>query len=317
MRSPSPDPWFRSSERDLGMARHLLGAGFYEGVAFHSQQAAEKILKGLLISRHCLWQRTHSCAELLAALARLGDTLPEGLLGAAADLDRHYLKTRYPSGTTADAGPYTAVVAEQALVTAETIAAFVKKRLPQGPTPGPRTCGPGEVREARATRSWGADSGVIHGFVSALAAGLPVKTLVLMGSRARGSHSPDSDYDFVLVSDCFTDLEPAERRVRPYRAWSATGSECDADIFCLAPTELVAMSDPLLWDALEEGTPILDDGAWAAAVTEFHRLRAAGRLVAVEDGWLFAPAPASPEQPHRFHRPVGDDAVEPPAEGGR
>ena len=50
MRSPSPDPWFRSSERDLGMAHHLLGAGFYEGVAFHSQQAAEKILKGLLPS---------------------------------------------------------------------------------------------------------------------------------------------------------------------------------------------------------------------------------------------------------------------------
>jgi HEPN domain-containing protein len=194
MRSPRPDPWFRSSERDLGMARHLLGAGFYEGVAFHSQQAAEKILKGLLISRHCLWRRTHSCAELLAALARLGDTLPECLLGA--------------------------------------------------------------------------------------------------GSRARGSHSPDSDYDSVLVSDCFTDLEPAEQRVRPYRAWSATGSECDADIFCLAPTELIAMSDPLLWDAPEEGIPILDDGAWAAAVTEFHRLRAAGRLVAVEDGWLFAPPPS-------------------------
>jgi len=42
-----------------------------------------------------------------------------------------------------------------------------------------------------------------------------------------------------------------------------------------------------------------------------------GRWRGGRHGWLFAPAPTSREQPHRFHRPVGDDAVEAPAEGGR
>ncbi len=57
------------------MTRRQSDIGFHEDVAFHSQQAAEKYLKGLGF-----------------------DAAPPGLVAAAKDLDRHYLGARYPDG---------------------------------------------------------------------------------------------------------------------------------------------------------------------------------------------------------------------------
>ncbi|MCL6581581.1 MAG: HEPN domain-containing protein, partial [Firmicutes bacterium] len=69
--------WFDAAERDLAMARALRREGFYEGTAFHCQQAAEKFLKGLLAAKRRQWHRTHSCVELLELMPELGLQHPE------------------------------------------------------------------------------------------------------------------------------------------------------------------------------------------------------------------------------------------------
>ena len=59
--------WQEAGRRDLAMAERLLKARFYEGTAFHAQQAAEKFLKALL-AKYRMELRTHSCAAMLKKL---------------------------------------------------------------------------------------------------------------------------------------------------------------------------------------------------------------------------------------------------------
>lgn len=311
MRAPRPQLWYRKAERDLAMARRMLEAGFCEDVAFHSQQAAEKHLKGLFIERHRMWKRGHKCAEFLAALAQLGDTPPPGLVLAAEGLDKHYLGSRYPdvpddrgSGAADDwwseATPveetrYTVEVAKVALATAEAIIRFATERAAEGPD---------KAREAPAEYAGAgkADSGygpgveprVIDGFARALAARLPVKALVVFGSRVRGEHSEASDYDFALISDGFAGLSQGERYSLPQGAWRAVDADLDADIFCLTPGELAELPGPLVWDALREGIVVVDDGVWAEATTAFRYLLEAGTLVPIKGGWFFGSAGSEP-----------------------
>ncbi len=324
MRFPRPEPWFRKGDLDLAMARRQLEAEFYEDTAFHSQQAAEKYLKGLFIKRHGRWRRTHSCKNLLAGLAALGEVIPQHLPVAAEELDRHYLGSRYPNGPAAeDLGlpantdfgegiEYTRGVAETALATAEEIIGFVRDCLARprraaGATPddtGPFPPHSWKTREAGiaygaagggggrqpprgAGRPGDSQGDIARRFAAALSARLPVSALVLFGSRARGDHDPESDYDFVVVSECFVGQDFLERGRLPDKAWSAARVNDHADILCFTPAELTDLSSPLLWDALEEGIPILDAGPWAAALAKFGKLREAGTLVPIEDGWHF------------------------------
>ncbi len=72
--------WFLKAESDLAAARRVVdGDGPYDTACFHAQQAAEKLLKGLLAFRDQAFPHTHNLEELLAlCLAvepglRLGD----------------------------------------------------------------------------------------------------------------------------------------------------------------------------------------------------------------------------------------------------
>ncbi|MGI8400651.1 MAG: HEPN domain-containing protein [Gemmatimonadaceae bacterium] len=66
--------WLVHAERDMRAAAHLSSdlAEFKETICFHAQQAAEKFVKALIISRHAHPPRTHDLIELLAALRKLG-----------------------------------------------------------------------------------------------------------------------------------------------------------------------------------------------------------------------------------------------------
>lgn len=63
------------------MAERLLKAKFYEGTAFHAQQAAEKFLKAL-VAKYRLEFRTHSCAAML----NYDKAIAQELLDAAKEL---------------------------------------------------------------------------------------------------------------------------------------------------------------------------------------------------------------------------------------
>lgn len=133
----------------------------------------------------------------------------------------------------------------------------------------------------------------LRAFVDALKTMMMVRTVVLFGSRARGENLPDSDYDLLVVSDDLAPLNRLRRREKLLEAWERTDlcAEADADLFGLTRAELLSMETPVVWDMLEDGRPLLDDGTWEEATAEFRRRKAAGYIVAVEGGWKIAEGP--------------------------
>lgn len=126
-------------------------------------------------------------------------------------------------------------------------------------------------------------------YVRELKSRLGVQAVVVFGSRARGDDLPTSDYDLVVVSTGLRGLDRLERRDRLYGIWDDVGPDADADIFGLTPEELHGLGSPMLWDALEEGRVIVDDGTWRAAKAEFDRRKAAGLITPIEGGWRIRP----------------------------
>jgi HEPN domain-containing protein len=131
-----PDPgaegrrWLAQAENDLAFA--MLGAreGFFAQACFHSQQAAEKALKGFLYSRGAEQVFGHSVADLAAECANL-DAEFARLGSRAAPLDQFYVATRYPNSLPGGipAHAFARPDAERALDMAREVIAAVKRRL--------------------------------------------------------------------------------------------------------------------------------------------------------------------------------------------
>ena len=86
--------WLGQSKHSLESARLLSKGGFHDIACFHSQQAAELAVKALYLSR-TLDGRGHSLTGLLKGIE--GDVkVPEDVLRAAQQLDRHYIQARSP-----------------------------------------------------------------------------------------------------------------------------------------------------------------------------------------------------------------------------
>ena len=91
--------WYNRAEQDLRGARILLEHdGGNELVAFHCQQAMEKMLKGWLLKASGELTEGHSlvflCRKAIAAGAPLRDALRD-----CAYVNQFYLETRYPADT--------------------------------------------------------------------------------------------------------------------------------------------------------------------------------------------------------------------------
>lgn len=85
--------WIEFAREDLRMAELALNERLYNQVCFHSEQCAEKVLKGIIIHEGRIHPQTHKLADLL-------NNLSEGLFQNMRDeiisLDRFYIPTRYP-----------------------------------------------------------------------------------------------------------------------------------------------------------------------------------------------------------------------------
>ncbi|MDI6764608.1 MAG: HEPN domain-containing protein [Thermodesulfobacteriota bacterium] len=119
--------WVRKAESDFKTASHLLKSSpdLAEGMAFHSQQAAEKYLKAFLVWHQIEFQKTHDIDALLRLVGKVDDKLPEILRDAVA-LTPYGVDYRYP-------GEYPEVTrsdAERALRLADRVRAEVRSRLP-------------------------------------------------------------------------------------------------------------------------------------------------------------------------------------------
>lgn len=93
----SPQQWMTSAEGDLRLARLAsedTGIG-PEYSCFHAQQAAEKALKAVLLSRGREFPYTHDIEELLRLAEEAGLPLPESVRQADV-LTPFAIETRYP-----------------------------------------------------------------------------------------------------------------------------------------------------------------------------------------------------------------------------
>jgi HEPN domain-containing protein len=126
MGNRAPD-WLNQAEGDLRHAVNARKDGDYDWSCFAAQQAAEKAVKGLILSKGGEgWG--HSVTRLLKDLAEL-EEIPDALLKAAMRLDKHYIPTRYPNGFDVGAPReyYTDEDAQKAVEDAERIYGFCRQ----------------------------------------------------------------------------------------------------------------------------------------------------------------------------------------------
>ena len=90
-----PKCWMRQAEGDLVIARGGLEGMLPEHRLFHAQQAVEKALKGVMVSRGLLYPRTHNITVLIDLLREGGVAVPDDAENAK-DFTRFEAQTRYP-----------------------------------------------------------------------------------------------------------------------------------------------------------------------------------------------------------------------------
>lgn len=119
-RPDEPAEWLRRARAHLARAkadRDLTGV-LYEDLCFDAQQAAEKAIKAVLVSRTVRFPKTHAIAELLTLAANSGLALP-GQVKEASRLTRYAVETRYP-------GPWEEVTRDDYLGAVELSAIVVR-----------------------------------------------------------------------------------------------------------------------------------------------------------------------------------------------
>ena len=118
--------WMKQGDDELEKARILYQHDKYDGAAVFAQQAAEKFLKALYISRfQTTPPRTHDIQMLAMALGAPGD-----LAAIGKPLTDDYFRARYPE--LAGAAPYEifdASVAQERINQAEQIRDWVRQQL--------------------------------------------------------------------------------------------------------------------------------------------------------------------------------------------
>jgi predicted nucleotidyltransferase len=97
----------------------------------------------------------------------------------------------------------------------------------------------------------------IRDFVKEVKAGYRVDKAILFGSRARGDHFKDSDYDIILVSPDFKGVFFTERIARVYDFWKHYPAEIEP--LCYTPEEFKTKSKEhgIVKAAIKEGIEIL------------------------------------------------------------
>lgn len=96
-RHPSTDPreWLNRARSNLAQAGNRLPGVYLEDLCFDAQQAAEKAIKGVLISRGIEFPYVHDLARLLMILESHGERIPSDLRRAGR-LSPYAVATRYP-----------------------------------------------------------------------------------------------------------------------------------------------------------------------------------------------------------------------------
>ncbi|VVC00567.1 Nucleotidyltransferase domain protein [uncultured archaeon] len=76
--------------------------------------------------------------------------------------------------------------------------------------------------------------GELEGFIKRVKAKYRDSKIILFGSRARGEHLEDSDYDFIIISQKFTGIGFADRIEQIQSLWTR---HADVEPLCYTPEE--------------------------------------------------------------------------------
>lgn len=128
--------WLEQAENDLAFAEHGARLGFHAQSCFLAQQAAEKAVKAVHYLRGSRVVIGHSVDALLEALESSGLAVGE-LRPQGAQLDLHYIPTRYPNGLPGNVPfkVYTAAQSTQALDAARRISGFARSEVERASAP--------------------------------------------------------------------------------------------------------------------------------------------------------------------------------------
>ncbi len=123
---PPEDPreWLKRAGSNLVLARARGKRVYLEDLCFNAQQAAEKAIKALLISRNVAFPYVHDLAELLTLLEKAGQEIPEPIRQAER-LTRFAVFTRYPG----IASPIRREEYKEAVKIAEAVVRWAEKQL--------------------------------------------------------------------------------------------------------------------------------------------------------------------------------------------
>ena len=102
-RFPPNDPreWLNRAKSNLALARNVIPDVDLEDLCFDAQQAAEKAIKAIFISRHKTFPYIHDLDRLLRLLERIGIRIPK-YVNEAKELTQYAHETRYPGLTAAE-----------------------------------------------------------------------------------------------------------------------------------------------------------------------------------------------------------------------
>lgn len=125
-RFPPDDPreWMNRARSNLALAKNRIPEAYLEDLCFEAQQAAEKAIKAVLITRGIEFPYVHDLNRLLALLEEAGEIIPE-TIRKAESLTTYAITTRYPSA----GNPISLQEYREALEIAEAVSQWAEERL--------------------------------------------------------------------------------------------------------------------------------------------------------------------------------------------
>jgi len=120
----NPVEWLNRAKSSLALAKQRSKEIYPEDLCFQAQQAAEKAIKAVYISKKVAFPYIHDISQLLAALEKEGVIIPNDIK-TASTLTLYAAQTRYPGLE----GPVSDDEYHKALVLAERVVVWAEKTM--------------------------------------------------------------------------------------------------------------------------------------------------------------------------------------------
>lgn len=120
----NPVEWLNRAKSSMALAKQRSREIYSEDLCFQAQQAAEKAIKAVYISKKLSFPYIHDISQLLAALEKEGVIIPTDIK-TASTLTLYAAQTRYPGLE----GPVSDKEYQKALVLAERVVVWAEKTM--------------------------------------------------------------------------------------------------------------------------------------------------------------------------------------------